>query len=70
MIAITSNVHPADLASQPRHESGAKLLDASEQRGVALQSTPEIDRPDEIDQFALGVRAARVVLDRPRRERR
>ena len=54
---------------EPVQQPVAQYIDAAEQGRVALQSTPEIHGPDEIDQFALGAVVARVVLDRPRRER-
>ena len=62
-------LHPQEPASHSRHELGSPHLDAPVQHGVGLQPTPEVHRPDAIDQFALGVNAARAVLDGPRRER-
>ena len=63
-------LHPPEPALHPCHELGSPHLDAPEQHGVALQPTPEVHRPDAIDQFALGVMAARAVLAGPRRGRR
>ena len=62
-------LHSQEPTLHPRHELGSQHLDALEQHGVALQPTPEVHRPDAIDQFALGVNAALAVLDGPRRER-